>query len=86
QIDEWLFRTLGGIGQQAGTTGMQKLEIRPQLVGDLTWVKARTETLYGTVAVEATKDSIAVDVPVGCTARVFDGREWHDVGSGHWDF
>jgi hypothetical protein len=86
QIDEWLFRTVAGIGQQQGTVGMQQLEIAPQLVGDLTWVKAKTETLYGTVAVYATRNSIAVDVPVGCTARIFANGEWHEVGSGHWEY
>ena len=86
QIDEWLFRTLAGIGQQAGTTGMKRLEIRPQLVGDLQWVKAKTETLFGEVAIYATKHSISVDIPVGSTARIFADGEWHEVGSGHWEY
>ena len=86
QIDEWLFKSLAGIGQQAGTVGMKHLEIRPQLVGDLQWVKAKTQTLYGEVCIYATKNSISVDIPVGSTARVFSDGEWHDVGSGHWDF
>lgn len=85
QIDEWLFRTLAGIGQQAGTVGMRHLEIDPHLVGDLQWVKASTETLYGRVAVHATKTSVTVDIPVGCDARVRVNGRWHSVGSGHWE-
>ena len=85
QIDEWLFRTLAGIGQQAGTVGMRHLEIDPHLVGDLQWVKASTETLYGRVAVHATKTSVTVDIPVGCDARVRVNGRWDDVGSGHWE-
>ena len=86
QIDEWLFRTVAGIGQKQGTVGMKQLEIAPQLVGDLTWVKAKTETLYGTVAVYATRNSITVDIPIGCTARIFANGEWQEVGSGHWEY
>ena len=85
QIDEWLFRTLAGIGQQDGSVGMRHLEIDPHLVGDLQWVKASTETLYGRVAVHATKTSVTVDIPVGCDARVHVNGRWQNVGSGHWE-
>ncbi|MGN0220519.1 MAG: family 78 glycoside hydrolase catalytic domain [Prevotella sp.] len=83
QIDEWLFTTLAGIGNKPGTHGMQHLRIAPMLVGDLQWVKASTESLYGTVRVECSKTAVTVEIPVGSDATVVlpSGTE-HTVGSG----
>ncbi len=83
QIDEWLFSTLAGITNKPGTHGMRHLRIAPTLVGDLQWVKASTETLYGTVRVDCSKTAITVEVPVGSDATVVlpSGTE-HTVGSG----
>lgn len=87
QIDEWLFKTLGGIQNQPGTHGMRHLLIAPTLVGDLQFVKASTESLYGKISVHRTKTSLTVEIPVGSDARVVlpDGTEKH-VGSGKYTF
>ena len=87
QIDEWLFKTLGGIQNQPGTHGMRNLLIAPTLVGDLKFVKASTESLYGKISVHRTKTSLTVEIPVGSDARVVlpDGTEKH-VGSGKYTF
>ena len=86
QIDEWLFASLAGIGQEEGNAGMRQLVINPQLPTGLKWVKAHVETLYGKVKVEASHTEITVDIPVGCQARIRAGEQWHRVGSGHWHF
>ena len=87
QIDEWLFATLAGISNQPGTHGMQHLRIAPTLVGDLQWVKASTETLYGKVRVECSTTVLTVEIPVGSEATVVlpSGTE-HAVGSGTHTF
>lgn len=87
QIDEWLFRTLGGIQNRPGTYGLRHLLITPTLVGDLTWVKASTRSLYGEISVHLTKTSLTVQVPVGSDATVVlpDGIK-HEVGSGTYSF
>ena len=36
---------------------MKEIEIRPRPVGDLTYVRASTETLYGKVAVDWTREN-----------------------------
>lgn len=51
-IDEWFFNTLGGIRIDDTQPGGQHLVIAPQVVGDMTWVKCSTETLYGQVKVD----------------------------------
>ncbi len=87
QIDEWLFRTLGGIGNQDGEVGLRHLLISPTLVGDLDWVRAGTESLYGRISVERTKDSLTVEIPVGCDAVVDLPGGWREsIGSGRYEF
>ena len=76
QIDEWFFNSLVGI--RPSTTpkqGYQKFIIAPQPVGDLKYVKASYETLYGTINVDWTCENVTftlnVSVPVNTTAVVY---------------
>ena len=92
QIDEWFFNSLAGIRTVEGKPGMKEIEIRPRPVGDLTYVRASTQTLYGKVAVDWTREdgvfTLKVTIPVGCTARVFlpDEKEPKIVESGTYSF
>ena len=92
QIDEWFFNSLAGIRTVEGKPGMKEIEIRPRPVGDLTYVRASTQTLYGKVAVDWTRENgvftLKVTIPVGCTARVFlpDEKEPKIVESGTYSF
>jgi hypothetical protein len=89
QIDEWFFRSLAGI--EPVTPGFKAFTIRPQVVGDLTYIKANHETIYGNISVEwertDEKFHLMVIVPVNTKATVFlpDG-ESHEVYSGRYDF
>lgn len=87
QIDEWLFKSLGGIRQKPGTHGMRHLLIEPTLVGDLQHVEASTASLYGRIAVDCSRTKTTVEIPVGCDATVIlPNGERHDVGSGTHTF
>lgn len=87
QADEWLFKTIGGIRQQKGTHGMRHLQIAPQLVGDIQWVKVSTMAATGTVRVDATRERITVDIPEGCDAEIIKmNGERKTVGSGKHTF
>lgn len=87
QIDEWLFNTLGGIQNMPGTHGMRHLLIAPTLVGDLQFVKASTASLYGKIAVNCSKTSLTVEIPVGSDATVvLPNGERKQVGSGKHTF
>jgi len=72
QIDEWFFRSLAGI--EPVTPGFQTFTIHPQVVGDLNYVKASHETLYGTIAVEWKREEeqfhLSMTVPVNTQAIV----------------
>ncbi|NDW12212.1 hydrolase [Bacteroides sp. 214] len=75
QIDEWFFRSLAGIQQEAGTYGYKKMIIRPELVGNLTFVRASTRIPQGRIAVEwhRTDDefAITVELPQDCPAQIW---------------
>ncbi len=92
QIDEWFFHSLAGIRAVEGKPGMKEIEICPQPVGDLKYVRASTETLYGKVAVEWTHEDgvfhLKVSIPVGCVARVIlpGGEAPRKVESGTYTF
>ena len=76
QIDEWFFNSLVGIRPSTTTKqGYQKFIIAPQPVGDLKYVKASYDTLYGTINVDWTCENgtftLNVSVPVNTTAVVY---------------
>ena len=48
-VSAWFFRWLGGIQCAPDAIGFDRILIRPQLVGDLTWVKSSHETVRGTI-------------------------------------
>ena len=92
QIDEWFFRSLAGIQIDPQQPGMKHLIIKPEPVGDLKFVKASTQTLYGKVSVQWNKDGnsfkLQINIPVNCTADVYlpGEKESKKVKSGNYTF
>lgn len=89
QIDEWFFRSLAGI--EPVSPGFQNFIVRPQVVGDLSYVKASHETLYGTITVEWKKEKerflLSVIVPVNTQATVIlPDKKVQQVGAGKHEF
>lgn len=91
QIDEWFFHSLAGI--VPSTPGFKEFTIQPNPVGDLTWVKADHESLYGKISVDWERKNdvfyLSVDVPVNSRATVIlpDGNNTQKtVGSGKYSF
>ncbi|MDR0845590.1 MAG: glycoside hydrolase family 78 protein [Tannerella sp.] len=89
QIDEWFFRSLAGI--EPSTPGFKEFTIQPHVAGDLTYVKADHETLYGTISVEWKRENnrfhLSVNIPVNTKATVIlpNGTS-QQSGSGKWEF
>jgi hypothetical protein len=89
QIDEWFFRSLAGIEPSA--SGFNGFTIQPQVVGDLTYVKANYESLFGNIAVDWKRENnrfyLSVVVPENTTATVIlpDGKTKR-VGAGKYNF
>ena len=88
-VDDWIFRTIGGIDQD--DTGYRRLIIHPQPDKSLAWAKRSFETENGTVYASWKREGgqfiLTADIPCNTTARIIlpDGTQ-HAVGSGHYTF
>ena len=73
-IGAWLYYALAGIQPDPAQPGFKHAVIRPNLVGDLTWVDAGTHTPYGPLSVEwrceAGRAAFEIVVPPNTTATV----------------
>jgi len=88
-IGEWFFRNLAGIQPDPDGPGFRKIIIKPDIVGDLSWVKAHHDSPYGTIASEWQRDDeilvLNISIPANTTATVYlpaaDGAEVTEGGN-----
>lgn len=89
---EWLYNGLAGIRQADGDIGFSTLEIAPQPVDGMDWVKAGFETLHGKVQVHWQKNgkqfTLDLNLPANTKARVLlpGTNKMVNVGSGEHHF
>lgn len=73
QIEEWFYRSLAGI--QPSADGYKNVVIKPEIVGDLTFVKAETSSVFGKILVHWTRKdqyfTIEVVVPEKTAASIY---------------
>jgi alpha-L-rhamnosidase len=72
----WMHGYLAGIRPDPAAPGYKKIIIRPTPVGDLTWARARYESVHGTIRSGWTKEpdgmlSLDVTIPPNTTATVY---------------
>ena len=74
-VSEWFYKALAGIQPDPTGPGFKKFFIRPSVVGDLTWVKAHHDTMYGRIESSWKRDgdklTMTVVVPPNTSATVF---------------
>ncbi len=74
-ISAWFYQTLAGIKLDPLRPGFKHIFIRPQPVGDLKWVRAEHDSIYGPIRVAWRKDgrrfALDVTVPVSTTATLY---------------
>lgn len=72
-VSEWFFRSLLGIN--AAAPAFQKIIIKPQPAGDLTWAKGSYESIQGKIEGSWTKENnrffLHVTIPANTTAEVW---------------
>ncbi len=73
--EEWFYRGLAGINPDPAAPGFKRFIVRPDVVGDLTWVKAHYDSVHGRIVSEwERKDGrlrLCVTVPPNTTATLF---------------
>lgn len=74
-IMEWFYTGLGGIKQEENSIGFRNIIIRPEIVGDITWVKSSYHSPYGLIKSEWKKDGknleMNIEIPANTTATIF---------------
>jgi len=74
-VSEWLFSWLAGIQPSPDAVGFDRILIRPQPVGDLTWAKGGVVTIRGEVRsewrIEKGRFILDVSIPPNTTALVY---------------
>lgn len=73
-VSEWLFKGLGGIKPHPRAAGFDRILIEPHVVGNLTWARARYDSVRGPVVsnwrIENSRLTLEVEVPVNTAAVV----------------
>ena len=74
-VSQWFFNWLGGIQAHPQAVGFDRIIIRPQVVGDLKWVRCRYDSIRGPIASDWRLDGdrlhLNVTIPAGTTALVY---------------
>lgn len=72
-VSAWFYKTLAGILPTA--PGFEKIEIKPQIVGDLTYARAECDTVRGRIVSDWHIDNgdlrLKIQVPANVTAALF---------------
>ncbi len=89
--DNWLYHGLAGIRPDPARPGFKNVIIKPAIVGDITWVKARHDGPYGRISVAWTREAgrlvLDVDIPPNSSATVHaPGGDIREVGPGKHRF
>lgn len=75
QLDEWFYRDLAGIQQGPGSVGFDRIVIKPQPVGNITWCRANYESIRGDIATrwsyKAGVFHLYVSLPANTLATVY---------------
>jgi len=73
-VSQWFFNWLGGIQPAPEAVGFDRIVIRPQIVGDLEWVRCRYDSIRGPVVSNWRRDKkklyLEVTIPANATATV----------------
>lgn len=74
-IMEWFYTGLGGIRQEENSVAFQNIIIRPEIVGDITWVKSSYQSPYGLIKSEWKKENgileMKVEIPANSKATIY---------------
>lgn len=73
-VSEWFYKSLSGIQPDPAGPGFKKFFVKPSVVGDLTWVKAHHDSMYGRIEsswkLDGKKLTLTVVVPPNTSATV----------------
>jgi len=81
-VSNWMLQWLAGIQPDPEAPGFERVLIRPNPAGDLTWAKGKHETSYGAIVSEWRKNAqsfeLSVEIPANTGATVILPRGRND--------
>jgi hypothetical protein len=92
-IMEWFYSDLVGIQQAPDSVAWKKIVFKPTPVGDVTWAKAKYDSIRGPIISEWKREGdklhLKVTIPPGVTARIVmpghESNQEKDVNSGTFE-
>ncbi len=74
-IMQWFYEGLGGINQTEKSIGYKHIVIKPEVVGDVTFVNANHQTIYGNIVSQWKNENniftLLAEIPVNTTALIY---------------
>lgn len=74
-VGNWYYRSLAGINPDKTDPGFKKIIIKPNVVGDLSWVKASHHCSYGKIVSEWKREhgklTFDIEIPANTTATIY---------------
>ena len=74
-ILEWFYRDLAGIQPDPEAIAFDRVIIKPAMVGDVTWVKARYNSIRGPIVCQWARNdgriNLSISLPPGVTGKVY---------------
>jgi alpha-L-rhamnosidase len=74
-VSEWFFKSLAGIGPHPEAVGFDRIIIKPQVVGGLTWAKASYKSIRGRIVSDWRLENglfhLNITIPTNTTATVY---------------
>jgi len=74
-VSEWFIKTIAGISADREAMGFDKIVIRPEIVGDLTWAKGSYKSIRGEIKsswrIENQRLHLDITIPANTTAMVY---------------
>jgi hypothetical protein len=72
---DWFYTGLGGIGQTENSVAYKEIVIKPEMVGDLSWVKSSYQSPYGEIRSDWEKSGTTlkmnVTIPANTSALIY---------------
>lgn len=74
-IGAWYYRAIAGIRADSGSPGFKRIEIKPELMGDLRWARAAYDSMHGRIASAWSRAGnqvrFDITIPVNTSAMVY---------------
>ena len=81
-VSEWFYRVIAGINPASDAVGFDRIVIRPQPLGDLTWAKGSYDSVRGRIVSDWSIDNgvfrLHAEIPAGATAEIHVPTDSHD--------